>query len=497
MASLSKSLPKICVALGLPDCESLTRAADREIKNGSSFLEFRLDYLNSPEAGTQVIKKLSNRQPDTHILATCRRNVNHGGYNGSIADQLGILSRAIQAGAHAVDLEIETAERAAKKLAGLRSNAALVVSYHNFESTPALSQAWRRLRRIEADAYKLVTTARRPADNLRIIEFFRAKHDVPLIAFAMGEMGVPTRVLSLAAGCSFTYAGPVDTEGTAPGQLPANLMRNLYRAEKLSRHTKIYGVIADPVAHSKSPLIHNRALQARRIDAVYLPFRVAASSLGEWMKLAEALPVAGFSVTIPHKQRMMHYVDSIDPLARRIGAINTVSRKAGKWRGTNTDVGGILRPLEKHVRIAHSRILLAGYGGAARAAAFALRDAGADLTITGRNLSTAQSLAKATGSTVASLSDAVNSSYDILINATPVGMHPQREESFFPEVIPAGIVFDMVYNPHETALIRHALSQRKTVIHGIEMFLEQAAQQFEIWTGESCPRAVMRRAFED
>lgn len=489
-----KSLPRICVALGFPDAQALLRAAEREYRDGNNFLEFRLDYLRDPASGVAIIERLKRRHPDLRLLATCRNQASRGGFRGSVDQQFSILCDAASAGAELIDLEVEQAEPLKKQLPELRQRAALIVSYHNFESTPALMTLWRRLRRIDADAYKLVTTARKPGDNLRMCEFFRVKREVPLIAFAMGEPGVSTRVLSLSAGCLYTYAAPLENEGTAPGQIPATSMRSLYRAERLGKHSRVYGVIADPVAHSKSPQIHNRAFHARRIDAVYLPFLVSSAQLGDWMKLATELPVAGFSVTIPHKQKILRHLDIVEPLARRIGAVNTVWRRAGKWRGSNTDVVGVLKPLERHLRISRAKVLLAGYGGAARAAAFGLKDAGADLTITGRDLARAQTLAKAVGAGVKSIAQASKATFDALVNATPVGMYPNVDACLFPDLVPGEVVLDMVYNPRETVLIRKAREQGATVICGHEMFLEQAAQQFEVWTGESAPRSIMSEA---
>jgi 3-dehydroquinate dehydratase/shikimate dehydrogenase len=273
-------------------------------------------------------------------------------------------------------------------------------------------------------------------------------------------------------------------------------MRALYRCDKLTRQTRVYGVIADPVAHSKSPHIHNRAFQARRLDAVYLPFRVPPQLLGDWMKLALDLPVSGFSVTIPHKQRIIRYMDKIDPLARRIGAVNTVWRKAGKWRGANTDAEGVLKPLSRHLRLARASVLIAGYGGGARAAAIALADAGAKIAVTGRNLKGAQTLARAADAESVSLEKAGHGHYDVLIHATPVGMAPKADDCLFRDTIPADIVFDMVYNPHDTLLLRCAKEQGRTIVHGSEMLIEQAASQFEIWTGESAPRSAMKAALE-
>lgn len=495
MALLPPSLPRICVALGLSTTEELGRFAESEFKDGNLFLEFRLDHLTHPASGIELISRFLARYPEAKILATCRHRDHHGHFKGSVGEQAGLLKSAAETGAFAVDLEIESAERVMADAESLRSRCALVISFHDFVGTPALQMVLRRLRRVPADAYKLVTTIRKPADTSRLVQCIRQQPpDVPLIALGMGEAGVATRILSPSLGCVYTYAAPADLVGTAPGQISSKVMRSLYRSDKLTAETKLYGVIADPVSHTKSPLIHNKGFHSRRLDAVYLPFLVASSQLGDWMKLAGTLPMAGFSVTIPHKQRILRYLDAVDPLAKRIGAVNTVWRKAGKWRGTNTDIDGVLKPLGRHLRLPHASVLIAGYGGAARAAAFALCDAGANVTVTGRDPKRAQALARAVRAQSVPLAEATTSSYDALIHATPVGMSPYPGERLFSGRLPAAIVFDMVYNPHETELLKAAKTQGCTVIYGIEMLLEQAARQFEIWTGETAPLAVMQNA---
>ena len=496
MPPLPRSLPRICVALGFTSVAELTRAAEREYKDGSTFFEFRLDYLSDPGAGIKLIQRLHTTYPDVPVLATCRLKQNHGHFCGSVEQQLVVLQDAARAGAVALDLEIESAEISKAALPALRCVAPLIVSYHNFDNTPALPPVLRRLQKIAADAYKVAVTAKKPSDNLRLIQFARERKELPLILLAMSEVGRPTRVLAPSLGSAFTYASPTEGGGTAAGQVSARSMRTLYRADKITKQSRVYGVIADPVGHSKSPLIHNRAFHARRFDAVYLPFLVSSAQLGDWMKLAAELPVAGFSVTIPHKQRVLRYLDLVEPLAKRIGAVNTVWRKGGKWRGTNTDAQGVVRPLCKHLRLAHASVLVAGYGGAARAAAIALADAGANITVTGRNLKAAQTLASAVKADVLSLPDAEKQQFNVLINATPVGMYPKTEETLFRKTVPAEVVLDMVYNPCETVLIKQAKQQGCQIVYGSEMLLEQAACQFEIWTGESAPRSVMRSAFE-
>jgi 3-dehydroquinate dehydratase / shikimate dehydrogenase len=496
MAAIPNSLPRICVALGCSTLAELSLAAHREYKDGGAFLEFRLDYLPDPAKGVALLGDLLVTYPDLRILATCRHQLHHGRFVGSPERQVQILVDAAHAGAAVLDLEVEAAEGAKTAAASLRSIAPLIVSYHDFEKTPALQPVLNRLLRIPADAFKIAVTARKPSDNLRLLDFLRQPREAQVIAMAMSEIGAASRILSPAMGSLFTYAAPVETAGTAPGQVAAPLLRTLYRADKLGPHTRIFGVIADPVAHSKSPSIHNRALHSRRIDAVYLPFRVAPAQLRDWMILAAGLPVSGFSVTIPHKQRIGRYLDVVEPLAKRIGAVNTVWRKAGKWRGTNTDVAGVLEPLRRRFRLPHRSILIAGYGGAARAAAFALADAGANVTITGRNLKSAQALATAVKAEAIPLAAASSADFDALVHATPVGMDPHPDACLFDSRIPAGLVFDMVYNPRDTLLLRRARDQGCEIICGSEMLLEQAACQFQIFTGVTAPRDIMREALE-
>lgn len=484
--------PPICIALGFPTVDKLIQHARQEVLSGESFFEFRLDHLPDPRQGVSAIRRFLAENPECCVLATCRRHQNHGKFNGSIDEQIQILNDAVDAGARAVDLEIESAESVAARLDALRGRVFLIVSYHNYEGTPALDAVLRRVTKASADAYKIVTTARKPSDNYRVLSLAQSR--IPLIVLAMGETGFPTRVLSAAMGGLYTYAAPNAAEGTASGQVSARQLRHGFRFEKFTRAAKIYGVIADPVRHSISPAVHNRAFQVRRLDSVYLPFLVKPGQIRDFFTLAQELPIAGFSVTIPHKQKVMRCLDIIDPLARRIGAVNTVWKKAGKWRGTNTDAMAVIRPLSKKLRLPKSSVLLAGNGGAARSAAYALTEAGAKLSITGRNADRVRALAKACGAEAVFVSQLAGKQFDAVVHATPLGMFPNVTECFFPDRIPAGVVFDMVYNPLETELLRRARTQQLETISGLEMFLEQAAQQFEIWTGESPPRPAMEKA---
>jgi 3-dehydroquinate dehydratase/shikimate dehydrogenase len=489
-----RQFPRVCVALGLPDVPSLLDHARREAEAGESFLEFRLDHLDRACDGPGAIRDFLKQFPDCIVLATCRRRQNHGKFNGSIEEQLALLGEAVAAGAQAVDIEIETAEAARERVSLFHGRPSLVISYHNYESTPPMDAIVNRVMRIPADAYKVVSTARKPSDNLRVLAAARAFPRRCLVVLSMGELGFPTRVLAPVYGAIYTYAAPSCTEGTAAGQVDAHQLRRLYRVEKLRKTSKIYGVIADPIRHSISPTVHNRAFQLRRIDAVYLPFLVSPAHLRDFFTTAEGLPLAGFSVTIPHKQKILRYLDAVDPLARRIGAVNTVWRKAGKWRGANTDVAGVTGPLARVMKLRNASILMVGNGGVARGAAFALSGAGSKITLTGRNFDRVRSLAKVCGATALPKDQLRSIHFDAVVHATPLGMYPHVGGCFFEGEIPADVVFDLVYNPVETELLRRAREQGKTVVPGLDMFIEQAVRQFEIWTGETAPRAAMLKA---
>ena len=481
----------------MPDIPRLIEQATREVEAGESFLEFRLDYLPDPIRGVEAMASFLKSYPSCAVLATCRRHQNHGKFNGSIEDQLRVLSLSIDRGARAVDIEIETAEIVPERCAELRSRAYLLISWHHFETTPPLDPVLRRMRKVPADVYKIVSTARKPTDTGRILAAARLSPKIPLVTLAMGETGFPSRVLSTALGSVFSYAAPAHVQGTAPGQVNARQMRTLYRIDKFTKDAKIFGVVADPVRHSISPQVHNRAFQSRRMDAVYVPLLVNQNQLRDFFQFAEELPLSGFSVTIPHKRRILRYLDFIDPLAKRIGAVNTVVRKAGRWRGYNTDADAVSGPLAKLLKLPKASALILGNGGAARGAACALIDAGMTVSLTGRNPDRVRALARAVGGTGITHEQAVKSHFDVIINATPVGMWPHQNECPFDGKIPADIVFDMVYNPLETVLIRNAKEQGKKVVPGVKMFIEQAVKQFELWTGETAPRSAMETAALD
>jgi 3-dehydroquinate dehydratase/shikimate dehydrogenase len=308
----------------------------------------------------------------------------------------------------------------------------------------------------------------------------------------MGEVGLPARILGLWAGSALAYA-PV-AEATAPGQVSLDEMKHLYRAHALTRRTRIYGVIGDPIGHSLSPLLHNTAFVARRIDAVYLPFLV--HQLRDFLEAVPEFGVRGFSVTLPHKQNIFKHLKECEPLAAEIGAVNTVVvRRDGSLYGCNTDYVGVLRALEKKLRIKGSRVLIFGAGGSARAAAFALTRAGAVVGICARREKTASALARAIGGEVVPRRALRTAFFDAILNSTPVGMHPHGGISpLAPAELNCRIVMDLIYRPQNTQLLRIAAKKGISTVSGVEMFLAQGIAQWEIWMERRAPEALMRRA---
>ena len=504
MVKLS-SLPRICVALGCRESAQLQRLAVSTRESGEGFLEIRLDMLDRAESGIRVIHRLIRRYPRTVMIATCRRAPNGGEFSGSIDEQAEVLGQALSAGAALLDVEIETAEAAPRIVERFRESARVIVSYHDFEKTPALGLVLARLKKIPADIYKISTTVRRPSDNVRLLELASGNEDTPLVILGMGETGAPSRILGPARGSIFGFGAPdvrapakrgrtAAPQPTAPGQITASEMRGRYQVQKRKSPSQVYGVIACPIGHSMSPALHNRAFQSKRVDAVYLPFMVEPAQLADFFRFARELPVTGFSVTIPHKQGVLRHLHSVDRLARRIGAVNTVYRRGGKLCGTNTDAIGVTAPLKKRLPLKKATVLIAGNGGAARGAILAAKDKGARVTVTGRNPRRVRALARACGVEGAGREKLAGRHFDVLIHATPLGMSPNIDGCFFSGDIPADLVFDMVYNPLETLLLKKARAAGKETISGLEMFLEQAAAQFEIWTGQTAPRTVMKKS---
>ncbi len=262
----------------------------------------------------------------------------------------------------------------------------------------------------------------------------------------------------------------------------------------IDRKTKLYGILGDPVSHSLSPVMHNAAFNELGINAIYLPFR--ARDIEAAVTGIRGLSVQGASVTIPHKEKVMGLLESVDPVAKKIGAVNTIVLDGTRLRGLNTDWIGATKALEEKSSLAGRKVVLLGAGGSARAIGFGLQEKGADFCLASRTESRGRTLADTLNCPWIALSDVGALTGDILINATSVGMVPKVDESPVPESVVANfdVVMDIVYAPLETHLLRLAKNSGCTVINGLEMLLYQGVAQFETWIGANAPVEVMRRA---
>jgi 3-dehydroquinate dehydratase / shikimate dehydrogenase len=456
-------------------------------------LELRLDYLSSKRERQRFFAWLGVDGPRGVLIATCRRVEGGGLFRGAREAEVEVLAQAVQAGCRWCDVEIETAKRVpVDELRRALSPARILVSHHDFRTTPRdLRGIVHQLDAVDGDAIKIAAQSRSVSDSVRACKLARNRRDV--VAIPMGEFGLAGRVLSLRMGSALAYASV--EQATAPGQLSLDTMRDLYRAERLSRRTRVYGVIGNPIGHSLSPLLHNTAFHARKVDAAFVPFLVR--DLREFLTAMSEFGVLGLSVTIPHKEAILRRLDGCDPLAARIGAVNTVVvRGGGRLYGYNTDYVGVLRSLEGRMLLAGSRVLLFGAGGASRAAAFALAQAGAVVCICARRPERARALARVAGAQAIARADLEHEYFDVIVNCTPMGMHPKGGCPLTSAELNCRIVMDMVYRPRETELLRLARRKGIEVISGVEMFLAQGFAQYEIWTGERAPEAAMRRAVE-
>ena len=491
---LPMHLPRVCLALAGDTIDDMLATAESRARD-NPFIEFRLDYLKQPLAALPKIHRFLETHQYVTAIGTCRRAENGGKFKGSLASQLEVLTKAHAAGCQLVDLELQSALKSKPEtIARLRSRAGLILSFHDFRATRNLDETLEKMLKVPADFYKIVTTATTLSDNVAMMKFLQARSGQhALIGLCMGEQGIISRVLSVRAGSAFTFGAVSAEQKTAPGQVSAADLRNIYRIEQVDAATRVFGVAGDPIEHSLSPVIMNTALRRENVNGVYLALH--AKTLKDLIYCAREIPLHGLSITMPYKQAILAHLDNTDAHTAKIGACNTVVRgQEGKLYGFNTDIAGVIRPLEQRITIENAKVLVLGAGGAARAAVFGLKERGAEVWILNRTSAKGQKLARQAKAHSIKRADLRKVAFDVIINATPVGMGNTRDCPLKDAEIQARVVFDMVYDPVETHLLQVARAKGIAVIPGIEMFVQQAARQFEIWTGKPAPAGDMLRA---
>lgn len=482
----------ICVSIGRSRHKHLLAEYNELVKRGARLVELRLDYVST----RLNMQRLLKDRPSP-VVITCRRENDGGKYKDSEEARMVVLREAIALGAEYVDLEDDVAASIPRFGKTKR-----IISYHNFRHTPEdLDEIYNRLAALDADVVKITTMANTPHDNVRMLEMVK-KADISTVGMCMGDIGTPSRILLARYGGPFTYATFHHERALAPGQLAFDQMKDSYNYESINADTEVFGVIADPIAHSLSPQIHNAALVEQDINAVYVPFRVPVDSLDEFIQDVPRLGIKGLSVTIPHKESVARHLTQVDPAVKGINACNTLLFRDGKIIGYNTDCKAAMDSLEHELGeigaqpspLADKRVMVLGAGGVSRAILYGLKKRGARTIVASRTRERADKLAAEFDARAVDWNARHAAPVDILINGTPIGMHPNVDETPFnrSHLKPSMVVFDTVYNPELTLLVKEAKSHGCRVVTGVEMFVRQAALQYLLFTGREAPMDTMR-----
>ena len=473
--------PLLCVTVTAPTMAALREERDRVAD--ADLVELRLDTVRDPDVAGALEGR---RRP---VIVTCRAGWEGGGFLGAEEERRRLLGQARDQGAEYVDIEWKAGfDDLIARAAGKR----IVLSSHHFSHVPPdLGDLTRAMRATGAEVIKIAAKVNSLGDCLPLLELGaqRPNGSQRAVFIAMGEAGLSSRVLAGRFGSAWTYAGAIRDVG----QVSADELLGQYRFRAIGPSTAVYGLAGSPIGHSVSPAMHNAAFAAERLDAVYLP--LPATDAADFMRFAGAIGLQGASVTIPFKVSLFGHVSEVDEIARRIGAINTLRLSGDRWLGRNTDAQGFLEPLlARGVPLVGRRASILGAGGSARSVAVALATEGADVTVHGRDPAKAARMADAVGARVGDWPPP-SGTWDLLVNCTPIGMHPRVDESPVPHTsLGGGLVYDLVYNPSVTRLLREAAAAGAQTIGGLDMLVAQAGAQFEWWTGRRPMAGIMRAA---
>lgn len=489
----------ICVTLGRARHKRMVAEHQHLVEQGAKLVELRLDYI-----GRAVnLTRLLTQRPGP-VVVTVRRREDGGRWMKSEEERMMLLRAAIAAGAEYVDIESDIAEKIPRY-----GDTKRIISVHNMEETPKnLSEIHASLAEKDADIVKIATMANSFSDNVRMINML--KHaKVPTIGICMGEIGTLTRLVAKRYGSPFTYASFQAGKDLAPGQLDWKEMQSLYRYEDIDDQTEFFCVIADPVAHSYSPMIYNRAFEDQGLNARYLPIRIPKSDLPNFIRDCTKVGIVGASVTIPHKEQALEYCDQAESSATGIGAVNTLVFDNLDCLGYNTDYRAAMECVEEIFKVNKKlerpmqgiTAMILGAGGVSRAIAWGLRQRAAEVLICSRNYERTQMLCAELGCRPIEWEFRHDSRQrvNLLVNGTPVGMHPDVDASPFDSTAlnQYMVVFDTVYNPENTLLIKQARRMQCRTITGLDMFVRQAAYQYQIFTGKEPPVELLRKSIRE
>lgn len=493
-------MSRICLVLTEPNLAGCRQAIDR-YRSTIDLAELRIDLLDPGEL-PRISRFVSTC--GIPIIGTIRRTADGGGWTGTEAQRLSLFRRHIDAGFAFVDLEDGYLPGGLADRFN-RVGTRVIRSFHDMSGVPDdLDALFRRLSARRGEMPKIAVRPRGIADAFRLSRLAISRQcETGSIVLGMGSYGFFTRVLAPKIGSYLSFCSAEGAEA-APGHIDPETLVDVYRYRSIDRATRVWGVIGDPVMHSRSPWIHNPAIGATGIDAVYVPFHV--DDVSAFLSHSDELDIDAISVTVPHKERMIEALSaiggSIDRRVEQIGSCNTVYRGgSGRYIGTNTDAPGLLNAVRALCSPdpLPSRALVVGAGGTAQAAVHALREGGVGVMIVNRTAERAIQLARATGSEWVPLDarsvDQMRPFSTLIVQTTSAGMAPQEEEdplACYP-FVGTERVFDAIYAPTETRFLRRAREAGCITMNGSRMLFEQARLQFALFAGMPYPEELIVR----
>ncbi len=450
----------------------------KSVNKSADLVELRIDGIIDLD-----LQKLL-RKPRPKVIVTNRRAEEGGKFTGTAEEQLSILTEAATLGAEYIDIEMSWGIKTVNKLIANSRRASVIVSYHNFRETPDdIAVIYKSMRATKTDIIKIAAVAKAIEDNKKIFDICEKakKHRQPMIALCMGEYGEISRILAGKHGCFLSF-GPLNpSEATALGQHTINDLKNIFRIHTLNSHTKVFGLVGNPVSHSKGIVFHNRVFARRSVNAVYVNFLV--DNLNSFFSTYREM-ITGMSITMPFKQEVIPLLDHISEHAYVLGVVNTVVKQKRKLHGYNTDLPAIASLLKRQTSLRNKNVVVLGTGGTSRTMTFAALANGAHTTVVGRTLEKTQSLARQLGCNATTYDGIQDLPCDILMNGTSVGMAGNElDQKLIPKKFLRNgmIVFDAVYNPPITQLLKDAEAAGCGIITGVEFFNRQAQLQSKLF----------------
>ncbi len=465
--------------IAVPIVASTVREALKDMRIAfrvADLVELRLDFIK--DIHRDNLSMLLSRKTEK-IIVTDRKN------------RADIIEKALELKAGFVDLDISMGGGKIKKLIQGKDKTKVIVSFHNFKKTnrKEVLKKYSKIKKLNPDVFKIATYANSISDNIVVFDMVKKarKDNMKVISICMGEKGEISRILSPLFGGFLTYAS-IEGKNSAPGQIDVKLLKRIYRIDRLNK-PKIFGLVGNPVVHSKGICLHNDLFKKLRLNKIYVNFLV--DDLKGFVREYGPI-ISGLSITIPFKRDIIKYLDGLDRSARRIGAVNTIVKRNGNLIGYNTDMVGAIRAIESKTQIKGKKVLMIGAGGVARAIGYGIIQKNGELIILNRTVRKAKKLARDLGCTYGGLSRLSKlSDVDIVVNATSIGMSPNDDQTPVPRnvlkkiITGKTVVFDSVYNPKRTRLLKDARGLGCRVVSGYDMFINQAKEQFKLFTGRN------------